>query len=367
LSDYPADSAEEDIVNHLIRAGAANVTIIAATLCWSPAGAGALQDTALQSQDQTTVIKHDVDLVSVYFSVRDARKRLVPYLTQEQFRVVEDGREQNIRFFAHHSDVPLNVGILLDTGTSMGRTLGIEADASSLFLERVVRKSDLAFIVSYAAHADTLQSPTADVALLKEQVRTIRSYATAYQVDREPRPMIVPPLGIPGGGMPPPLPNNLRREAHLYDAVRMSTFRYLKREMGRKALLIVALSDDSRSESTLEDALDALQQSDVIAYVFQIYDGAHDNCDVNHIFTEGKLRKLAEETGGRMIEVRGMDKLQSAFDEISEELHNQYSLGYYPANNRWDGKYRKIHIETRDHGYRVFARKGYYAVPPSQR
>ena len=342
------------------------MTMMAATLCWSPAGAGALQDTALQSQDQATVIKHDVDLVSVYFSVRDSHKRLVPYLTKEQFRVVEDGREQNVKFFAHHSDVPLNVGILLDTGTSMGRTLGIEADASSLFLERVVRKSDLAFVVSYAAHADTLQSPTADLALLKQQVQTIRSYATVFQ-DSGHAPVMVPPLGIPGGGMPTPLPNNFRREAHLYDAVRMSTFRYLKREVGRKALLIVALSDDSRSESTLEDALDALQQSDVIAYVFQIYDGAHDNCDVNHIFSEGKLRKLAEETGGRMIEVRGMDKLSSAFDEISEELHNQYSLGYYPANNRWDGRYRKIQIEARDHGYRVFARKGYYAVPPAQR
>jgi VWFA-related protein len=358
-SEWLATISAGGSMNNLLRT--AGTIMMAATACW-PAVA---QQNADQG-DQATVIKHDVDLVSIYFTVRDSRKQLMPYLTQDQFRVVEDGREQNVKFFAHHSDVPLNVGILLDTGTSMGRTLGIEADASSLFLERVVRKSDMAFLVSYAAHADTLQLPTADVALLKEQVQTIRRGATVYQVDRDPRPMMVPPLGIPGGGIPSPVPN-IRREAHLYDAVRMSTFRYLKREVGRKALLIVALSDDSHSESTLEDALDALQQSDVIAYVLQIYDGAHDNCDVTHIFIEGKLRKLAEETGGRMIEVRGMDKLSSAFDEISEELHNQYSLGYYPANSQWDGKYRKIQIATRDHGYRVFARKGYYAVPPSQR
>jgi len=353
-------------MNNLTRTAAAISTVVAASLCWMGSQADAQQN-AEQKNDEPTVIKHDVDLVSIYFSVRDSHKQLAPYLTRDQFHVLEDGREQDIKFFAHHSDVPLNVGILLDTGTSMGRTLGIEADASSLFLEYVVRDSDLAFVVSYAAHADTLQAPTADVALLKRQVQTIRNGATYYQAERTPPQ--VPRVGMPGGGipMPIPVPNNLHREAHLYDAVRTSTFRYLKREVGRKALLIVALSDDSHSESTLEDALDALQQSDVIAYVFQVYDGPHDNCDVTHIFSEGRLRKLAEETGGRMIEVRGMDKLPAAFEEISEELHNQYSLAYYPANTQWDGRYRKIQIGTREHGYHVFARKGYYGVPPAQR
>jgi VWFA-related protein len=350
----------------------ASFTVVMATLlAFSSAGAQQSspsnpQPTQSSNDDQLT-IKKDVNVVSLYFTVRDSHKRLISDLTQSQFRVLEDGREQQIKFFAHHSDVPLNVGILLDTGTSMGYTLSQEADGSSLFLQRVLRARDLGFIVSYSGHVETLQGPTSDVALLKQQAQTIKSYATVWQ-----RPHSEQRGGIVIGGGGPQIPSTMpapqaRRDAHLYDAVRISTNRYLKREVGRKALLIVALSDDSRSESTLEDALDALQQSDVVAYVMQVYDGPHDWCDVAHVYAADKLKRLAEETGGRVIEVRGMDKMAAAFDEISEELHNQYSLGYYPANGKWDGKYRKIQVESRDHALKVYARRGYYAIPPSER
>ena len=146
--------------------------------------------------------------------------------------------------------------------------------------------------------------------------------------------------------------------------------------MGRKAVVIVAMSGDSKSESTLEDAMEVLLQNDVIAYVLQIYDpprehSRFDHCDVIHTYErdehgEEVLKKLAEATGGRMLEVRGMDKLTTALDEISDELHHQYSLGYYPENQNWDGKFRKIQIVTQERGYKVYARKGYYAHPKYQ-
>jgi VWFA-related protein len=79
---------------------------------------------------------------------------------------------------------------------------------------------------------------------------------------------------------------------------------------------------------------------------------------------ESLLKKLAEATGGRMLEVRGIDKLEAALDEISDELHHQYSLGYYPENKNWDGKFRKIEISAAEKGYKVYARKGYYANQP---
>jgi VWFA-related protein len=104
----------------------------------------------------------------------------------------------------------------------------------------------------------------------------------------------------------------------------------------------------------------------VIAYVLQIYDApGHDKCDVLHIFEKDNLKKLAEATGGRMLEVKGIDKLEAALDEISDELHHQYSLGYYPENKNWDGKLRKIQISAGEKGYKVYARKGYYANRPS--
>jgi len=317
-----------------------------------------------QQSAQEPKLRSDVNLVSVYFTVRDSHKRLLDDLDQQQFQVREDGRLQTIKFFSHHSDVPLNVGVLLDTGTSTPSTLAFEADATSMFVERVVRPADLAFLVSYANRFETLQVPTSDIALLKDQAQTIRSTApveVSLPAGRIPFPG--PRMPIPGLPIPQ---RNRDRQARLYDAVRSSVFRFLKREAGRKALLIVALSDDQHSESTLDDALVALQQNDVIAYVVQVTDGPHDNCDVFHIFSEGKLRKLAEDTGGRLIEARGMNKIADAFDEISEELHHQYSLGYYPDNTNWDGRFRKIQIVALNHD-RVTARKGYYAIPPEQR
>ena len=329
---------------------------------------------AQDEASQENVIKKSVDLVSVYFTVRDNKKQLASQLDQGEFRVLEDGKAQPIKFFAHHSDVVLNVGVLLDTGTGMAWILNEEASASGAFLKHVVRPTDLGFILSYHSRVDTIQVPTSDTHLLQEQVDEIRSWGT----------VVGPPDQTPGqlpqiAGMPPIGPTGKTynpREAHLYDAIRVSTVRYLEHEVGRKAVVIVAMSGDSKSESTLEDAMEVLLQNDVIAYVLQIYDpprehSRFDHCDVIHTYErdehgEEVLKKLAEATGGRMLEVRGMDKLTTALDEISDELHHQYSLGYYPANQNWDRKFRKIQIVTQERGYKVYARKGYYAHPKYQ-
>lgn len=329
------------------------------------------------------VFRSEVKLVSVYFTVRDSKKQLASTLEQNQFRVYEDGKEQSIKFFAHHTDVVLNVGMLLDTGTSMAWMLNEEAQASSLFLKHVVRPTDLGFVLSYANRVETLQVPTSDTALLQEKVNSIRSGGTIVGTPDQTPPPPASRAPWPGGpGMPGPVPstgpvgqpnNRSNRDAHLYDAIRVGTIRYLEREVGRKAVVIIALSGDSRSESTLEEALEVLLQNDVIAYVLQIYDPPRDRshfdrCDVTHTYEkddhgEYVLKKLAEATGGRMLEVHGIDRLEQALEEISDELHHQYSLGYYPQNAVWDGKFRKIQIATPSNGYKVFARKGYYAHP----
>ena len=361
------------------------LALAAASLCF-PVRTMAQNSSPSTSQDSTQastgqVLRTEVNLVSVYFTVRDNKKKLASDLDQNRFRVFEDGKEQPIKFFAHHSDVVLNVGVLLDTGTNMAWILNEEAQASSMFMKRVVRPTDLGFILSYANRVETLQVPTSDTALLQQKVDDIKSWGTAVgPPDQAPAPAAPPGIGMPGGGGTVGTngqPFNLHREAHLYDAIRVSTLRYLSHEVGRKAVVIVALSGDSKSESTLEDALEVLLENDVIAYVLQIYDppreSSHrDHCDVIHTYDkddhgEYLLKKLAEATGGRMLEVRGMDKLAEALDEISDELHHQYSLGYYPDNQSWDGKFRKIQISAQPSGYKVFARKGYYANRPATR
>jgi len=311
-----------------------------------------------------------VDLVSTYFTVRDDKKRLVTDLPEGGFTVSEEGQPQNIKFFAHHSDVVLNVGVLLDTGTMMSRILGEEAEASKMFLRHVVRPSDLGFLVSYASRVEIIQLPTSDMALLRQAANSIGNGAAAIGFPDHDSESTV---SIPGGGTVGINGRRIdqNRSAHLYDAVRVSTHRYLAGEVGRKAIVIVALSGDAHSESTMQDALEVLLENDVIAYVLQIYDASkHDNCDVLHVYEKDidgtpVLKRLAEATGGRMLEIHGIDKLENALDEISDELHHQYSLGYYPENKNWDGKFRKVQISAIDKSYKVYARKGYYANPPA--
>ena len=145
---------------------------------------------AENKSDQETALRSGVDVVSVYFTVRDDKKRLASELAQDKFSVSEDGRSQTIKFFDHHSDVVLNVGVLLDTGTNMSWILTEEAQASRLFVQRVVRPTDLGFILSYASRVETVQLPTSDVALLKEKSGTIQIDGAA--------------IGLPDHSPPPP-------------------------------------------------------------------------------------------------------------------------------------------------------------------
>jgi len=174
------------------------------------------------------------------------------------------------------------------------------------------------------------------------------------------------PLPAPPSAGPDPAS---LRVARLYDAVQVVVERSLSKEVGRKALVIAALADDAGSESTLRAALKTLKQNDVIAYVLEV---SHiprrdrDDCDIRHIFRnedEYRIGRLAVETGGRVIKVEGFEKMQAAFAQIADELHHQYSLGYQPTNENWDGAFRKINFEVAGKGYKVFARDGYYAKP----
>lgn len=329
---------------------------------------------------QQGTIRADVNVVSIYFTVRDKREKLVTDLPKEVFKVFEDGRPQNISFFAHHSDVPMNVGVLLDTSTSLARTLGLEADAASRFFNTVMRPNDQGFVVSYASRIEVLQVPTEDAERLAMKAQTIRGKGRIEDIVSRPQtpqsPLGLPqpfPSGIPGRMPAPPaspVPDAASlRVARLYDAVEMSVDRFLSREVGRKALVIAALADDARSEASLRSALRSLKENDVIAYVLEVQhaqrSGDRDDCDIRHIFRnddENRISRLAVETGGRVIRVEGFEKMQAAFEQIADELHHQYSLGYRPANQTWDGVFRKIRIDA-GKGYKIAARDGYYARP----
>jgi VWFA-related protein len=311
---------------------------------------------------QQPTVRSEVNLVPVYFTVRDDKHALVIDLTREQFRVFEDGKEQPIDAFAHESDVPLNLGVLLDTSTRMGSLLGAEADAANMFLAQVVRPNDLAFVLSFDARVNVLTEPSQDLSALERAAFSIMKNS-----DVGPVANVRDPAPSPRGPDPPPLPSPAKmfREAHMFDAVGVGAHRYLSHEVGRKAIVILALADDRKSETSVQQALRALQETDVIAYVLEFSHDEGDYCDISHTFNAGphNAERLAEETGGRVIKVKGRAKLKAAFAEIAEELHSQYYLGYYMPNPARDSRFHKIEVKTKDRSYKVQARRGYYADP----
>lgn len=305
--------------------------LAAALLAWSAAPA--------TPAPQEPVIRVGVEIVNVFVTVRDRDRRIVTNLEKEQFRVFEDGREQKIEYFARETALPVTLALLLDTSISMRNVLLPAKEAASLFLRRVLRQEDLAFVASFDVNVDLLQDFTGDPARLERAIR---------------RAEINSPL--PDGPVARTGPLGTR----FYDAVWLASRDKLRREAGRKAIVIVTDAVDAGSRVRLEEALEAAQRTDAVIYIIGIYDPYfyHGSFGASG---SGVARKLAEETGGRAFFFRDGRKLEEAFDQIAEELRTQYILGYYPQNRARDGGFRRLKVETTVRGHRVQARRGYYA------
>jgi VWFA-related protein len=162
------------------------------------------------------------------------------------------------------------------------------------------------------------------------------------------------PSGGSIGGNPGPVGSRQVTGTALYDAIYLACSEKLTSEAGRKAIVIVTDAQDEGSKVKLEEAIEAAQRTDTVIHVLLVGDPRF---GINGSVGD----KLSKETGGRSISVRSEKKLLEAFDEISEELRSQYTLGYYPSNTARDGKFRKIKVEAANHDLKVLARRGYYA------
>lgn len=314
----------------------------------SDEGAGpTMRDRTKPPADETNpveTLKVNVDVVNLLFNVKDKTGHLMPNLDKNQFEVSEDGSPQNIKYFKAESNLPLTIGILLDTSFSQDRVLPIEKEVGAQFLQQMLRKEDEAFLISFDVNVDLLQDYT-------NNSRDIRRGMDAAKINGGG---VVG--GIPGIGQGP-VPIGTPKGTLLYDAVYLATHDKLRNEVGRKAIILLTDGEDQGSQLKLRDALEAAQKSDTILYTLLISDRG-----VAMGTGEGLMKKLCEETGGRVINVgNNQQKLQKAFDQISDELRSQYSIGYTPTNGKHDGTYRKVDIKTKD-GYKVQARKGYYAA-----
>jgi len=318
---------------------------VAAVACLALAGPAFAQD---QQDNQGPTFRSTTREVPVYFVVKDKHGLLLPNLTKDDFQVFEDGKPQTIKAFRADTDRPLTLGLMVDTSGSQMRVLEDEKEAGSEFLKDVLTEKDLVFLISFDVDVNLDKDFTGDRQDLMRALRKERINVGSNAGQMSP---------IPGIGQGP-IPQGRPRGTLLFDAAYLAANEKLKEQAGRKALIFLTDGGDQGSQMKLKDAIEAEQKSDVICYVILISDSGQGNAS--------DMRKMSEETGGRMIDVgNNFAKLEKAFKEISNELRSQYELTYTPTNTNMDGGYRKIEIKQKD-GDKVQARKGYYATRQQQ-
>jgi len=258
-----------------------------------------------QDQQNPPVFTTEVKVVNVLATVRNRTGSLVGGLSQEDFLLFEDGRPQTIRYFARESDLPLTLGLMVDTSASQRRVLDSERGASLRFLDRVFRENkDHVFIMQFDTNVQMRQPPTSSVRKLDE--------AMAY-VDTETERQ----LRQQGGG-----------GTLLYDAVASASEEVMRKQTGRKALIVLSDGVDFGSENTLKEAVEAAERAETLVYsilysdpgAYGIFGGGNDGKRV--------LQRMSEDSGGSFFEVTKKQPVDSIFDILQEELRNQYNLGY---------------------------------------
>jgi len=289
------------------------------------------------AQDQPT-FSTEVKVVNVLATVRNKTGTLVGNLEKDDFSLSEDARPQTIRYFQHESNLPLILGLMVDTSGSQVKVLDQERAASLRFLDRVFRENiDHAFIMQFDTSVQMRQPLTGSIKKLDD--------AMAY-VDSE----TMRQLRMQGGG-----------GTLLYDAVARASTEIMKRQTGRKALIVLSDGVDFGSEASVNDYIEAAQRADTLIYsilysdpgAYGIFGGDHDGRRV--------LQRMSEDSGGSFFEVTKKQTVDSMFAILEEELRNQYSLGYVSDKPVTLSEFRAIQLTAHQKGLQVQARKRYWA------
>jgi VWFA-related protein len=347
---------------------------------------------ALAAQDTTFSVQ--VNVVNVLATVRDKQGKIVNHLSKDDFILEEDGRPQTIKYFNRETDLPLTLGLLVDTSLSQRRVLDEERSASSSFVYQMVREDrDQVFLIHFDHEVELLQDLTSSRRKLDSalQLLTMPSYA-----DRR-RGGGYPGGGYPGGGSPGGGggrdPGGSRRSPRvgggtlLYDAVFLASDELLERQRGRKAIVLLTDGVDQGSQTSLERAIETAQRADTVVYSILFSDpdaygrqsgwggifgggwggrrGGGYPRPQNHPDGKKVLQRISQETGGRMFEVSRKLSIEQIYLLIQDELRNQYNLGYTPDRAGNSADYHRIRVTTRQSNLVVQAREGYYGSRPA--
>jgi VWFA-related protein len=333
-------------------------------------------------------ISSSVKLVTVYAVVRDKHGKIVPNLAKDDFSLEEDGRPQTISHFIVQTDVPLTLGLLVDTSFSQRAMIVPERQASYTFLDHLLTAKDVAFVLHFDRDVELLQDLTASRPKLQ---------AALQQLD-------TPQLNRDGGGSGSGDDDRRQRGrgagggTHLYDAIWLASNDVINKQQGRKALFVLSDGVDRGSKESLTDAIEAAQRAGAAVYTIYFAGEEHENDGYQRrrrwgggvggpvgwpgggggwpgggggggnqyprqARVDGKkiLLQISEQTGGVMFEVSKNLSLEKIYDVAAEGLRNQYDIGYTPNPPDTDPGYHTIHLTATKKDLTLQARQGYYS------
>jgi VWFA-related protein len=294
----------------------------------------------VEPPDSQAPIGTTTSVVNVFATVRDKKNAIVGDLTQDDFKIYEDGVQQKVAYFYKEVNMPISLAMMMDTSGSMYYMLNAEKDAGSRFVHEVMHHKDEAIVMTFDTDVNLLADFTEDPAVLARAIHRAQINVDATGV----------------GGTGGTIPQRGGGGTNLYDAIYLAVHDELGPEAGRKAVIIMSDCEDNGSKMSERDAIEAVQRGDAVTHVILISDPR-----ATEGYGGGVAQSLASETGGRVISVHNDSSLEKAFDIISEELRSQYQMGYYPTNQNRDGTFRKIKVEVTRPETKVLARRGYYA------
>jgi VWFA-related protein len=289
-------------------------------------------------------LKSLTEVVNVPVTVRDEYEHLVSNLTRNDFSLSEDGRLQVIRYFSRIREVPLTLGVLVDTTVCQDEALPMEKELAQDFIHQVMQPGDQAFVQHFGSQVEFLQHLTGDEGRLSSAIERLQI---------EPHPASWARIH-PKGKFD-------RGPHHLYDAIREAVLELGKSQDGRKVLLLLTDGYEQDSRTTQQTALDAAERAGAIIYCINMEDPILGMIPGVGIAGRPVLQKLTERTGGRLFWLTQPRELPGAFNELAEELGSQYFVGYSPTNSHHDGAFRRINVTVYSRSYVVRYRPGYYA------
>ncbi len=358
------------------------------------AAAGVLR---AQTQQPDATFSSDVKVVNVFVTVRDKSHKVVNNLVKEDFDLAEEGAPQTIQYFSRELDMPLRLGLLIDTSLSQRAVLNDERDASYRFLERVLRiDRDLAFLLHFDRETELLQDFTADRQRLQRALDLVQlAQVNRNQTTQRGNGGSYPGsggggypgggypgggvgIGYPGGGYPGMGGRGRSRQQYpqrqtqtaarggtvLYDAILLASSELMRPQQGRKALILLTDGVDNGSKTFLSEAIEAAQRADTLVYsVYFKGEEGNGGSFGRSSGPDGKsiLQRISRETGGAVYEITKKTPVDQIYESLQEELRSQYSLGFTPSRTDIGTSFRKLAVTVKPKGLTVQTREGYYA------